>query len=72
MATRNPLLPTKEQCLALTPAQCRMIQEYLDPQGQRAHRNWEQDHQVNLIRQYMTMRSFPAIEEAMKPRLEWS
>jgi hypothetical protein len=49
-----------------------MIQEYLDPQGQRAHRNWEQDHQVNLIRQYMTMRSFPAIEEAMKPRLEWS
>lgn len=72
MATRNPLLPTKEQCLALTPAQCRMIQDYLDPQGQRAHRNWEQEHQVSLIRQYMTMRSFPAIEEAMKPRLEWS
>jgi len=72
MATKNPLLPTKEQCFALTDEQCRKIQEILDPDGIRFQKGWELDYQPELIRLYMTGISFPQIESAMMPRLTWS
>jgi len=72
MATKNPLLPTKEQCFALTDEQCRKIQEILDPDGIRFQKGWELDYQPELIRLYMTGISFPQIEFAMMPRLTLS
>jgi len=69
--SRNPLLPSKDQCLALTDEQCRRIQAEVDPYGIRASKNWEFAHQPTLIRLYMTAMSFPQIADAMKDKLSW-
>jgi hypothetical protein len=72
LAQRNPLLPTRDQCLALTDAQCRRIQDVLDPDGMRYQKYWESNHQPELIRLYMTGMSFPQIKSEMTPKLDWS
>lgn len=72
MASRTLEIPSQEQCFALSDDQCRQIQEFRDPDGSRNYKNWELDHQPELIRLYMTMLSFPHIEQAMKMRLDWS
>lgn len=72
MASKNPLLPTKDQCFALTDEQCRKIQDVLDPDGTRPQKSWELQYQPELIRLYMTGMSFPQIESTMTPRLTWS
>ncbi len=72
MAARNHLLPTREQCFALTDEQCRKIMDLLDEKGIRARKDWEYELQPELVRLYMTMWSFPIIETYMKPKLEWS
>jgi len=69
---RRLLLPTKDQCFALTDEQCRRIQDILDPDERRLQRDWELKHQPELIRLYMTGMSFPQMESAMTPRLIWS
>jgi hypothetical protein len=71
-ARRNPALPTKKQCFALTDEQCRTVQALVDPDGKRLQRNWEFEYQPELIRLYMTGMSFPRIQSAMAPRLTWS
>ena len=71
-ASKNPLLPTKDQCFALTDEQCRKIQDDLDPDGTRPQKSWELQYQPELIRLYMTGMSFPQIESTMTPRLTWS
>ncbi|KAI1002938.1 hypothetical protein K3495_g5268 [Podosphaera aphanis] len=43
-----------------------------DPEGVRAQKNWELPHQAELIRQYMTLRSFTQIAQIMRTKLEWS
>lgn len=68
----NTILPTKEQALNLTDDQCRKIQDIVDPDGLRSSREWEWENQPELIRLYMTMMSFPAMEAALKGRLTWS
>lgn len=65
-------LPTVGQCMALTAAQCQIIQDCVDPLNVRNKRDWEPEHQVELIRQYMTMRTWKAIAQAMKPKLVYS
>ena len=72
LAQRNPLLPTRGQCLALTDGQCRRIQDILDPDGIRFQKSWELSHQPDLIRLYMTGMSFPQMESEMTPNLTWS
>lgn len=72
MATKKYLLPSLEQCLALTDEQCHLIMNLRDPEGIRAQKNWELAHQAELIRQYMTMRSFTQIAQIMRSKLEWS
>jgi hypothetical protein len=72
MASRTPEIPTQEQCFALSDQQCRRIQDLRDPEGVRNYKNWELQHQPELIRLYMTMLSFPHIEQAMKSKLDWS
>ncbi|SZE99302.1 unnamed protein product [Blumeria hordei] len=72
MTRKNYLLPTLEQCFALSDETCRQIMELRDPKGVRAQKNWELTHQPELIRQYMTMRSFTQIAQIMRSRLEWS
>lgn len=69
---RHLLLPTKDQCFALTDEQCRRIQDILDPDEGRFQRGWELKHQPELIRLYMTGMGFPQIESTMTPRLTWS
>jgi len=69
---RNQLLPTKDQCFALTDEQCRRIQDILDPDERRFQRGWELKHQPELIRLYMTGMSFQQMVSAMTPRLTWS
>lgn len=72
MASQNYLLPTVAQCQSLTDDQCRRIQDILDPQGIRANKDWELQHQYELIRLYMTMKSFPQIENAMRKKMDCS
>jgi len=72
MASRALEIPTQEQCSALTDEQCRRIQELRDPDGVRNYKNWELENQPDLIRLYMTMQSFPHIEQAMRAKLDWS
>lgn len=72
MAARMTELPTQEQCFALTDEQCKRIQHIRDPEGTRNYKNWELQHQMELIRLYMTMLSFPHIEQAMRSKLDWS
>lgn len=66
------LLPTKDQCLALTDDQCRRIQNFLDPYHQRIQKDWALEYQPVLIRLYMTRMSFYEIASLMTPRLIWS
>jgi len=72
MAPVNSLLPTRDHCLALTDEQCHQILEHRDPQGSRANKDWELQHQPQLVRLYMTMLSFPDIQKAMGSKLDWS
>jgi hypothetical protein len=72
MTSKNPLLPSEEQCRALTDEQCHRIQAEVDPRNERAYKAWELKHQPTLIRLYMTGKSFPLIADAMKYKLEWS
>jgi len=72
MASKMTELPTQEQCYALTEEQCRRIQDIRDPDGTRNYKNWEAQHQTELIRLYMTMLSFPHIEQQMRTKLDWS
>ncbi|KAE8441881.1 hypothetical protein EG329_004237 [Mollisiaceae sp. DMI_Dod_QoI] len=72
MTSRNGLLPSRDQCYALTDEQCYKILELRDPRGIRANKDWEALHQPELIRHYMYMRSFPQIEQLMKSKLDWS
>ncbi|KAG4439034.1 hypothetical protein IFR05_005498 [Cadophora sp. M221] len=72
MASQNYLLPTLAQCQSLTDDQCRRIQDILDPQGIRANKDWEPQHQYELIRLYMTMKSFNQIENAMRKKMACS
>ncbi|KAH7327298.1 hypothetical protein BKA65DRAFT_65489 [Rhexocercosporidium sp. MPI-PUGE-AT-0058] len=72
MASSDYLLPTVAQCESLTNDQCRQIQDILDPQGIRANKDWEISHQYDLIRLYMTMKSFNQIEHAMKKKMDCS
>ncbi|POS87372.1 hypothetical protein EPUL_002673 [Erysiphe pulchra] len=65
-------LPSLAQCESLTDEQCRKIMDYQDPEGIRAQKGWEPSHQPELIRQYMTMRSFTQIAERMKSKVDWS
>jgi len=58
--------PSSNQCLALTDEQCRRIQELVDPDGIRNQKDWETKLQPQLIRLYMTGKSFPLIEFEMK------
>jgi hypothetical protein len=71
MTSMTHLLPSKDQCLALTEQQCRRIQAEVDPNDERASKNWEYTHQSTLIRLYMTAMSFPQIADAMKDKLPW-
>jgi hypothetical protein len=72
MTSRNPLLPSEEQCLALTDEQCHRIQAEVDPRDERAYKTWELKYQPTLIRLYMSGKSFPAIADAMRYNIEWS
>ena len=72
MTSKNLQLPSEEQCCALTDEQCRRIQAEVDPLDMRAYKTWELKHQPDLIRLYMTGKSFPLIADAMKSELEWS
>jgi hypothetical protein len=72
MTSMNPLLPSKDQCLALSEQQCRWIQAEIDPTDTRAFKGWEFAHQPTLIRLYMTAMSFPQIADAMKHKLAGS
>lgn len=72
MAPSSLPLPSREQCYTLTDDQCRKIQEHRDPHARRTNADWEGPFQAELIRHYMAMLSFKQVEEAMKPRLEWS
>lgn len=65
-------LPNLAQCEGLTDEQCRKIMSFQDPEGIRAQKGWEPTHQPELIRQYMTMRSFTQIAERMKSKVDWS
>lgn len=65
-------LPSLAQCESLTDEQCRKIMDFQDPEGIRAQKGWEPSHQPELIRQYMTMRSFTQIAERMKSKVDWS
>ncbi|TQS38819.1 hypothetical protein Golomagni_00667 [Golovinomyces magnicellulatus] len=72
MTPKNLLLPSLEQCISLTDEQCHFIMKLRDPENIRVQKNWERAYQPELIRQYMTMRSFTQIAQIMRPRLEWS
>lgn len=63
-------LPTQEQCYALTDEQCRMILQYRNP-NKMMNSDWEEESQAELVRLYMTMKSFKSVEDAMKSRLDW-
>lgn len=67
--SRNPFLPTEEECFSLTNEECIRILDIVDPDGFRAQRNWELGHQPQLIRLYMTMQSFLQIERFMRSEL---
>ena len=69
---RNQLLPTKDQCFALTDEQCRRIQDILDPDESLFQRGWDLKFHPELIRLYMTGMSFQQMVSAMTPRLTWS
>ena len=64
---------SSKQCLALTDKQCRRIQELVDPDGIRNQKDWETKLQPQLIRLYMTGKSFPLIEFEIEKlsRLSW-
>ncbi|RKF81621.1 hypothetical protein GcM3_033010 [Golovinomyces cichoracearum] len=72
MTPKNLFLPSLEQCISLTDEQCHFIMKLRDPENIRVQKNWERAYQPELIRQYMTMRSFTQIAQIMRPRLEWS
>jgi hypothetical protein len=62
-------LPTIQRCRGfpmLSDKECYEIQTHLDPYGTREHQNWQRDFQPEIIRQYMYMKSYPEIEEALK------
>lgn len=69
MASSNWPLPSKEQCLALSDEQCRKIQEHLDPNGIRINKDWELEHQPELVRLYMRLLSFNKIADAMASKI---
>jgi hypothetical protein len=65
------LLPTNDQCMALTDEQCFRLLELRDPKGEALNRNWALHHEPELVRLYMSMISFPQIEQRMRSKLDW-